>query len=174
MQILLNQTNATKQPKEEEDDFIPTTKTEMMQLFKTWQQQQVQETQTVQQRYAQGYLGQLDKLETEEEDAPDLVAEIKELCTRPGKKFHVYRTGQGAIDAEINYHAAKAHLLKQKVATPKPKEIPLKGAPPKAPLGDGPSGTASSKPVKLTKVDSAAKKVAEHFGLNLASMGYEA
>jgi hypothetical protein len=113
--------------------------------------------------------------EEDSEDSPEMVAEIQELCTKPGKKFHVYRTGNGEIDAQINYNAAKAHILKQKLSAPKPKnENPLKGAKPIAPLGDSPTSTSKAKEVKLVKVDAASKRMAQHFGLDLASLGYEA
>lgn len=182
MQILMAQADPAKQQQQavDEDDFIPTTKREMAQFVKQQMMQEVQAKQTEQQQYANAYFKELKSLNSkDEEDVPaDVINEAVKLCTQPGQPYYRYTYGHGAADARMNYLEAKAYVLQQRLSKPKPKEVPLANQPPKAPLGDGPTGTATAKEVKLTKLDKGireqARRAAEAFGLDLASMGYEA
>lgn len=143
---------------EEEDEYIPQTRKEFDALLekrvRQIQEREVQQ-QTVQRtQYEQGYLSTLAKFGSDSDD-PALHEEAFKLTTEAGAPYNVARTGNASVDAEINYHAAQAHVLKQRLSRPKKEEAkqnPLKGEPPRAPLG-APSGAApkpkEQPPVKL-------------------------
>ena len=160
------------QEAEEEDEYIPSTRKEFDALLERriaqLEQRKVQE-QTVQRtQYETGYLSTLTKLGAEADDSA-LHEEAVKLSTEAGAPYNVIRTGNPLIDAETNYYAAQAHVLKQRLARPKKDETPknpLKGDPPRAPLG-APSGMAPKvKEVPKIKLDDDAKRAARKMGLS--------
>ena len=160
------------QEAEEEDEYIPSTRKEFDALLERriaqLEQRKVQE-QTVQRtQYETGYLSTLTKLGAEADDSA-LHEEAVKLSTEAGAPYNVIRTGNPLIDAETNYYAAQAHVLKQRLARPKKDETPknpLKGDPPRAPLG-APSGMAAkAKEVPKVKLDDHARRAAMRMGLS--------
>lgn len=156
-QLAMSQAQTVQQPdKEEEDDYIPTTKAEMKAwLMKEADKESKQTGQKIQ-AYRQGYFTCIDKLGEIEEDK-SLHEEAKKLITTGGSPFNRFHgerheTSNPVYDAQINYNAAVAHLLKERAKKgPHERENPLKGKDPIGPLGTSSVSTGkAAMPVKLS------------------------
>jgi len=75
--------------------------------------------QHMQQRYAQGYLGETSRLQTAGKVTDTLHDEIMAELKSTTSPFNTQHTGNPTIDARINYAEAKAAILAKQVATPK-------------------------------------------------------
>lgn len=177
MALLAQQFNQQQQQQEEpEDDFIPTSKKELARYIERVVEQRDRGFQANKKEYENTYLGTLKQVKSSEED-DDLFESVFELCTKPGAKFNRKVTGNASYDARLNFMEAKTSVLQERLARPKPKENPLKGKQPIAPLGGSSKSTASVKTPSLKKLDDHAKSAARAFGFTadeLAKMGLEA
>ena len=161
---------------EDEAEYIPSTRKEFDALLekriKQIQEKETQEQTAQRTQYETGYLSTLTKLGAESDDSA-LHEEAFKLSTEAGAPYNVVRTGNPLIDAETNYHAALVHVLKQRLTRAKKDEAPknpLKGDPPRAPLG-APSGMAAKvkEPPKI-KLDDHARRAAMRMGLTDADV----
>jgi hypothetical protein len=182
MSFFMNQQTSqgqNPQMQQEEDEYVPTDKRSLEQFVSQVIGKRSHAEVQAQQKYEHGYFSTLQKIESSEvQDDHDetLHNEVVRMITTQGSKFNRRHSDNPMMDASTNYYAAKAHILGQKLAKPKPKENPLKGNPPKAPLGAPPSASTASSKQKLVKIGTEAKRAASAFGLgseDLAKLGFE-
>lgn len=143
-------------------DGFPTTPEEFL-AMKDWADN-VRNAKYEQQRerYERSYITSVNSLRSE---GGDLHAQIMDLLTKDGSPYNVtHGTGRGDIDAQINYHKAKADIISNKV---KDKGNPFKGNENNAPIGvTASSRVPASKTQKVKFDDDKAEEFAKFLGLS--------
>lgn len=168
---LLQGGKPNEQPGDEDDDneLLPTTRKEFNRYLDRAMEKRITERQIAQQqsdrKYQTAYLDTLKSIEDREPNAK-LASKVIEVMVKENSPFNLRHTGDPRVDARLNFAEAKAEIIARVVATAKAKGNPLKGNPPKAPLGTGSSGSGSPPQNKpLPKLNPYAQSAAKFFNL---------
>ena len=143
---------------DDDEDFVPSTKKELDDYLTKWKAGETQKDRKYQDDYMLG-IGKY----REEED-------FKEIKEELNKNFNFRNSDNGVLDAEVNYLKASRAYLKKKLSGVKP-ESPLKGDPPKGPLGVGSDGEPIEEgEPSVPKLDEHAQAFVDKVGMSKESV----
>ncbi len=166
---MLSQVMYKSEPKNEEsvndildefDDDMPLTKRDVVQLLRAERQRE----ERANEKYNNDYLNTINSFASDPDIDPEIYREVIAEMSKPGSRFNVRHSDNGAIDAQMNFLKAQTYVLKNKFSGGK--RNPLKGNRGRTGL-DISSGTNDSnvRTPKITrKLPADAKDFAKHFG----------